>query len=152
MLVCGVFIPSDRLSRGWLLCALVTHLTMWPTSECSCLPCDSWDATSSLTLLIMRSGRRTERDCLTGGKGKKAKVLLVGWNQRYRKWAADRVIGEVKSGEGGSLKWNKSKTGTFRGVDGNFCTFLKEQKVFVQWITNVELTHKCHMLIWTFSQ
>lgn len=52
-------------SRGLLLSALVTHLTMWPTSECSCLPCDSRDATDSLTTLIMRSGRRIERDCLT---------------------------------------------------------------------------------------
>lgn len=67
-------------SRGLLLSALVTHLTMWPTSECSCLPCDPRDATDSLTTLIMRSGRRIERDCLTGRE--------VGWGER-----AQREIG-----------------------------------------------------------
>lgn len=68
------------LSRGLLLSALVTHLTMWPTYECSCLPCDPRDATDSLTTLIMRSGRRRERDCLTGRE--------VGWGER-----AQREIG-----------------------------------------------------------
>lgn len=36
---------SLSVSCGLLQFALVTHLTMWPTSECSCLPRDPGDAT-----------------------------------------------------------------------------------------------------------
>lgn len=88
-------------SRGLLLSALVTHLTMWPTSEGSCLPCDCRDATDSLTTLIMRSGKKIERDCVTGGKrdevrGQRKREIghnpADGMRQKVPKTTEDRDI------------------------------------------------------------
>lgn len=85
------------------LSALVTHLTMWPISECSCLPCDSRDATNSLTALIMRSGRRIESDCSTSGRGDEVRwwgsKRETGWrNWKVHKSSRKRYWG-VNTGE-----------------------------------------------------
>lgn len=95
----GVFVKWQVLtaasslwpSRALLLSPLVTHLTMWPISECSCLPCDSRDATNS-TINTHNEIREEDREGLfngwEGGRGERA--------GREKNNAADRVRQKVQ--------------------------------------------------------
>jgi len=89
------------LSRGRsrLLSALITRHTMWPISECSCLPCDSRDATSSLTTL------NTHNE--TGKEDREG--LFNGWEEggRHSCWwdeTSDRKWGKRGANTGGVPK------------------------------------------------
>lgn len=87
------------------LSALVTHLTMWPTFQDSCQPCDSRDAPDSLTTPIMRSGSRIERNCLTSEKEvavrereRETTTLVMGWYKKYRKVQKAQTLGKWMCG------------------------------------------------------
>lgn len=89
-------------SCALLLSPLVTHLTMWPTSECSCLPCDCRDATNNTHNEIgeedrerqfERVGRRTRSDERAERREKMGHN--PGWDKKNWKIAEDRDSREV---------------------------------------------------------
>lgn len=75
----------------------------------------------------MRTGRRTERCCLTGARqdetagptDKESTILPAAWDRKYPKLRKDRDMrGATGRGDFQNTKWDR---GTVSEADGGFC-------------------------------